>query len=230
LGGGGSILTVPVLHYVLAVPMETAVPMSLAVVGITSAIGVISHHRNRTIRWDRVVTFGPAAVVGAFLGGRLSRVVSAPWQLGIFAVLMIAAAISMYAGPGLWGRFSGLDGERKSLAAVVVLGGAVGLLTGLVGVGGGFLYVPALVLLGGLPMRQAVGTSLGLIVISCVSGFVSHLGRGAIDWRATAIFTALAVIGVVTGSALVPRVPQDRLRRLFAALLLGMGAVVLWKR
>ncbi|MEO8451045.1 MAG: sulfite exporter TauE/SafE family protein [Gemmatimonadota bacterium] len=232
LGGGGSILTVPVLHYILGVSMETAVPMSLVVVGLASAVGMVSHHRSRSIRWDAVATFGPAAVVGAFLGGRLSRVLSAPWELGIFAVLMIAAAVSMYVGPGRWtvARSSEGGGERRSLTVVTLLGGLVGMLTGLVGVGGGFLYVPALVLLAGLPMRQAVGTSLGLILMSCASGFVSHLGRGAIDWRETAVFTALAMVGVVAGSALVPRVPQDRLRRGFAAFLLVMGAVVLWKR
>ena len=112
---------------------------------------------------------------------------------------------------------------------IALLGAFVGALTGLVGVGGGFMYVPALVLLGGLPMRQAIGTSLVLIILSCAAGFVSYLGRVAFDLQATVLFIALATIGVGVGSRLVGRVPQPVLRKAFAVLLVVMGVMVLIK-
>ena len=113
---------------------------------------------------------------------------------------------------------------------MLALGAGVGLITGLVGIGGGFIYVPALVLLGGLPMKQAVGTSLVLIVLSCVAGFASYVGHVALAWPAIALFTGLAVAGVLTGSALVRHISQHALRRAFAFFLFLMGALVLLRR
>ena len=232
LGGGGSILTVPVLVYVLRLSMKQAVPMSLIVVGTTSLFGALSHHRARNIRWDAALGFGPAAMVGAYAGGKVGLAVSSRLQLTVFALLMVAAAASMYLGPGLWMReqAGGDDAAvRRPLPLIVALGALVGLITGLVGIGGGFLYVPALVLLGGVAMRQAVGTSLVLIILSCAAGLASYLGQVTIPWGATAAFTALAIVGVLAGSALVKRVSQRALRRTFALMLLVMGVLVLFK-
>jgi uncharacterized membrane protein YfcA len=229
LGGGGSILSVPVLAYVLHYDMKQAVPMSLVVVGVTSVIGVIGHHRNRTVRWDAAIPFGPAAVAGAFAGGRLATRVSSQVQLTVFAVLMLAAAASMYLGPSLWAARDPAAGGtgRRSLVAIMALGAAVGLLTGLVGVGGGFLYVPALVLLAGIGLKDAVGTALVLITMSCAAGLASHLGSVTIDWAPTALFTALAIVGVLAGTRLVRSISQTTLRHGFAILLGVMGIVVL---
>jgi len=229
LGGGGSILTVPVLVYVLHYPMKEAVPLSLVVVGVTSAFGVGHHHRAGNVEWPATLAFGPAALAGAFAGGRLSVLVSSRFQLTIFAVLMIAASASMFFGPRLPVEGAAAPRRRRAWPLLMFLGGLVGVLTGLVGVGGGFLYVPALVLLGGVAMKHAVGTSLTLIVMSCVAGFASYLGRVVIDWRAAALFTALAVIGVLVGSRLVRRVSAAELRRAFSILLLVMGVLVLLK-
>ncbi|MGE0439946.1 MAG: sulfite exporter TauE/SafE family protein [Gemmatimonadales bacterium] len=229
LGGGGSILAVPVLVYVLGFGMKQAVPMSLAVVGITSAFGVLSHHRNANIRWSAAAAFGPAAIVGAFAGARLAGLVTSRMQLTIFAVLMLAAAISMYTGPALWMPSGDQATARRPWPVVALIGGLVGMLTGLVGVGGGFLYVPSLVLLAGLPMKQAVGTSLVLIIMSCIAGFISYLGVETIDWQATGLFAALAIVGVLVGSRLVNRVSQAGLRKAFAGFLLVMGILVLLK-
>lgn len=233
LGGGGSILTIPVLVYVLRYSMKQAVPMSLVVVGVTSVFGALNHHRAGNIRWDAALVFGPAAIVGAFGGARLGLALSGRVQLMIFAVLMLAAAVSMYTGPGIWmrtkepNRLDRTDG-RAPLPLILLLGAAVGMITGLVGIGGGFLYVPALVLLGGLPMKQAVGTSLVLIVTSCLAGFASYLvHRVPLAWGATLLFTAIAIVGVLAGSALVKSVPQNALRRGFAVFLLFMGILVL---
>lgn len=229
LGGGGSILAVPVLVYVLHFSMKQAVPMSLVVVGATSLFGAVSHQRHRNIRWDAAIAFAPAAMAGAFLGGRLGGAASSRLQLTVFAVLMLAAAASMYFGPALWSgaREEEPPAPRRPPALVALLGLGVGMITGFVGIGGGFLYVPALVLLGGLMMRQAVGTSLVLIIVSCLAGLLGYLGRVSIPWAATAIFTGLAVAGVLAGSALAQRVPQARLRRGFALLLVLMGVLVL---
>jgi uncharacterized membrane protein YfcA len=228
-GGPGGGLGEPVV-YVLGFTMKQAVPMSLAVVGTTSLFGAVSHHRDRNIRWGAALGFGPAAIVGAFAGGRLGLAVSSRLQLMIFAVLMLAAAGSMYFGPSLWG-----DGgratprPRRSVPMIAALGLLVGTITGFVGIGGGFLYVPALVLLGGLEMKQAVGTSLVLIILSCMAGLTSYLGRVEIPWGDTLLFTALAIVGVLAGSRLVRRVSQANLRRAFAVMLVIMGVLVLLK-
>jgi uncharacterized protein len=229
LGGGGSILAVPVLVYVLGFGMKQAVPMSLVVVGTTSLVGAVNHHRSRNIRWATALAFAPTAMAGAFLGGRLGTAVSSRLQLMVFATLMLAAAVSMYAGPALWGGTDpyAAPPARRPLVLVGLLGLVVGLITGFVGIGGGFLYVPALVLLGGLAMRQAVGTSLALIIVSCAAGLLGYVGRVEIPWRATALFTGLAVGGVVIGSTVVRHVPQATLRRWFAGLLVIMGLLVL---
>lgn len=228
LGGGGSILTVPVLVYVLNYGMKEAAPMSLLVVGITSIVGAWRHHQAGNIRWDAALAFVPAAMTGAFLGARVSAQIPSSVRLIILAILMVAAAVSMFFGPTLWaGRDDPVPGARRPWWLLAALGGVVGAVTGLVGIGGGFMYVPALVLLGGVAMRQAVGTSLVLIITSCASGIAGYLGRVAIDWRATLTFTSLAIVGVLLGSRLTSRVSPTALRRGFAVLLVLIGAAVL---
>lgn len=220
----------PVLVYVLHYPVKQAVPMSLIVVGLASLFGIVNHHRHHNIRWDAALAFGPAAIVGAFLGARWAFHVTARFQLGLFATIMLAAAVSMYFGPSLWHQGSPEPRPRRPLPVVMVLGGGVGMLTGLVGVGGGFMYVPSLVMLGGLAMKDAVGTSLVLIVLSSLTGLLSYLGVVSLDWAAVGLFAGIAIAGVVVGSALVRHVSQAGLRRGFAILLLVMGILVLVRR
>jgi hypothetical protein len=229
LGGGGSILTVPVLVYVLAYPVKTAIPMSLVVVGLTSLVGVVGHARAGTVHWRAALAFGPTAVIGALAGAQLGLLVSARLQLTVFSVIMIVAAVAMWGGQALWshGAPSEAPPTPRPLGFVGLLGGLVGTLTGLIGIGGGFLYVPALVLLAGLGMKQAVGTSLVLIVLSAAAGFARYSGEISFDWAAIAAFTALAFVGVLGGTRLVAHVSQRALRRGFAMFLLVMGAVVL---
>lgn len=228
LGGGGSILAIPVLVYVLDFGMKEAVPMSLAVVGITSVVGAWSHHRRDNLRWSAAAAFGPTAMLGAFAGARLGAVVPSKVQMTIFALLMVGAALSMWAGPAVWLPRANRGGSRRpAWVGIAILGLLVGALTGLVGVGGGFLYVPALVLLGGLAMNEAVGTSLLLIIMSCAAGLASYLGVLPIDGRATMVFAGLSVVGVVIGSRLGASVSPGRLRKGFALFLLVMGVLVL---
>lgn len=229
LGGGGSILTVPVLVYVLGYPVKTAIPMSLVVVGLTSLMGVAGHARAGAVQWRAAFAFGPPAVVGALAGAQLGLLVSARLQLTIFAVIMIVAAVSMWFGQSLWIR-GGAPADSpapRPLAMVGLLGGLVGLLTGLIGIGGGFLYVPALVLLAGLEMKAAVGTSLVLISLSAAAGFARYAGAVDLDWLAIGAFTALAFLGVLAGARLVRHLSQQALRRGFSLLLLVMGVIVL---
>lgn len=223
LGGGGSILTVPVLHYVLGYPVKEAIPMSLVVVGLTSGFGAISHWRAGTLHGRSALAFGPPAIVGAVLGAELGLHVDATIQLTVFAVVMLAAAISMLRG----GIVEAATPSRKPLPLVTLVGTLVGVLTGFVGVGGGFLYVPALTLLGGLTMKQAIGTSLVLILLSCSAGLVRYSGHFDLDWNAIALFTGIAFLGVAAGSRLVPSFPQQTLKRGFAVFLVVMGALVL---
>jgi uncharacterized membrane protein YfcA len=232
LGGGGSILTVPVLHYVMGYDVKAAVPMSLVVVGLTSAVGAVAHARHGTLSLRTALAFGPPAIVGALLGSQLGLRVSAALQLIVFAVVMLLAALSMFFGSQrivALGEAKGLTPHpQRPFPLITLIGGAVGVLTGVVGVGGGFLYVPTLVVLGGLPMKQAIGTSLALIMLSCIAGVAGYRASAvAFDWTSIALFTAIALVGVAIGSRLVRHVSQTQLRRGFAVFLLVMGALVL---
>ena len=226
LGGGGSILTVPVLHYVLGFPVKEAIPMSLVVVGLTSGFGAISHARAGTVHWRSALAFGPPAIVGAILGAELGLKVSAGTQLMVFAIVLLAAAGSMLRG-GVARAAPRPRDDKRQWPFITLVGALVGVLTGFVGVGGGFLYVPALTLLGGLTMKEAIGTSLVLILLGCSAGLVRYSGPLDLDWRAMALFTGIAFVGVAVGSRLAPYVSQQALKKGFAVLLLVMGALVL---
>jgi hypothetical protein len=228
LGGGGSILTVPVLVYVLGYAAKPAIAMSLPVVGITSLIGAALHRRLGNVRVATALTFGPVAMVGAFGGAKLAPTLSGAVQLTLLALVMLAAAVSMLRGTAP----STAGGERDAparLALLVPVALGVGVLTGLVGIGGGFLVVPALVLLARVPMRQAVGTSLMVIAMNSASGFAGYIGHVELDWGFLAGFTAAAVAGALAGTALAARVPQAALRRAFAIFLLAVGSFVLYR-
>lgn len=224
LGGGGSILTVPVLVYVLGYAAKPAIAMSLLVVGVTSLIGAALHWRLGNVRVGMAFTFGLFAMVGAYAGARLSALLSGSVQLVLLAVVMTAAAASMLRSQhepessAFW---------RPALFISVAL--SVGVLTGLVGVGGGFLVVPALVLLARVPMRQAVGTSLLVIAMNAASGFVGYLGAVDFDWSFLIGFITAAVAGALVGTALIAYVPQSALKRGFAVLLFAVGSFVLYK-
>ena len=226
LGGGGAILTVPVLHYVLGYPLKISIPMSLVVVGLTSAFGVIHHARAGKVRWRNALGFGPPAILGAILGAELGLRVDAAVQTGVLAAVLLIAAFAMVRGSRAAAPATPPP-PRHWTPFITVTGAVVGLLTGFVGVGGGFLYVPALTALVGIPMKEAVGTSLVLIVLSCAAGFARYVGDVQLDWQAIAAFTALAFVGVAAGSRLIPYFSQQTLKRVFAGLLFAMGTLVL---
>ena len=225
LGGGGSILTVPVLVYVLGVGAKPAIAMSLVVVGATSLIGAALHWRLGNLRVGVAVTFGLLTMVGAFAGAKLAIHLSGTTQLALLAIVILAAAVSMLRGGGAAVEATGAPRRMLLLPAAI----GVGILTGVVGIGGGFLVVPALVLLARVPMRQAVGTSLLVIAMNSASGFAGYANRVTLDWVFLSGFTAAAVGGAVVGSALASRVPQAALKRGFAVFLLAVGGFVLYR-
>ncbi|MFC4147895.1 sulfite exporter TauE/SafE family protein [Micromonospora mangrovi] len=225
LGGGGSILAVPLLVYVADLPAKEAISTSLLVVGATSAVGVLPHVRAHRVRWRTGLVFGLAGMTGAYVGGRLAEFVPAGVLLTGFALMMLATAVAMIRGRRpVEGR--PVPHELPALR-VIVDGVVVGLVTGLVGAGGGFLVVPALALLGGLPMPVAVGTSLVVVAMKSFAGLAGYLSSVSIDWGLAAAVTAAAVAGSLVGGRLAGRIPADVLRRSFGWFVVVMGVFVL---
>ena len=225
LGGGGSILTVPVLVYALGFAAKPAIAMSLPVVGVTSLIGAALHWRLGNVRVRTALGVGAVTMAGAFAGAKLAALLSGATQLALLAVVMLAAAASMLRGTRERAREAGSARPHPALLGAVAFG--VGALTGLVGIGGGFLVVPALVLLARVPMREAVGTSLLVIAMNAASGFAGYVGTVSIDWGFLAAFTVIAVLGALAGTLLATRVPQAALKRAFGVFLLAAGGFVL---
>ena len=224
LGGGGSILAVPLLVYVAGLEPKEAIATSLLVVAVTSAVGVLPHARAGRVRWRTGLIFGASGMAGAYAGGRLGEYVPASVLLAGFAVMMLATAAAMIRGRP---RAAPGPGREIPLVHVVVEGVVVGAVTGLVGAGGGFLVVPALALLGGLPMPTAVGTSLVVIAMKSFAGLAGYLATVEIDWGLALVFTAAAVAGSLAGARLSGAVPQELLRKGFGWFVVVMGVLVL---
>ena len=228
IGGGGSIITVPVLVYVIGVEPHEAVGMSLAVVGATSLVGSILHHRRGTLDIRTGLIFGGAGVVGAIAGSPLTRLLSPGSLLLAFAALMLTIAALMLRRNAMAGASTE---ERKpfSIWKALAAGFGVGVLTGFLGVGGGFLIVPALLMFGGLAMREAVGTSLFVIFLNCFAGLMGHASQNAFDWGLTVLVTALAVAGAGVGASLSHRVAANRLQTGFAVVVLLVAVFLVTK-
>jgi uncharacterized membrane protein YfcA/glyoxylase-like metal-dependent hydrolase (beta-lactamase superfamily II)/rhodanese-related sulfurtransferase len=226
-GGGGSVLSVPLLVYVAGWTPHQAAAGSLFIVGVTSAITLASHARAGRVRWRTGLIFGVAGMAGAYGGGRLADLVSGDVLLGAFALLMLAASVGM-----IRGRRGGGGGDRDELdlPAALALGVGVGTATGFVGAGGGFAIVPALVLVAGLPMQAAVGTSLLVITMQSAAGFAGHLAGSTLPWPSTLAITASAAVGSLAGSRLTGRIPADSLRRWFGVGVLAVATFVLYEQ
>lgn len=228
LGGGGSILTVPILTYVAGLEAKEAIAASLFVVGVTSAVSVVSHARAGRVRWRTGLVFGAAGMAGAFVGGVVGGYLPGQLLLLAFALMMLATAGAMIRGRSRPADGGAAAGERELPVVKVVLEGlVVGLVTGLVGAGGGFLVVPALVLLGGLPMSVAVGTSLLVIAMKSFAGLAGYLTSVQLDWPLVLAVTAAAVVGSLLGARLVGVLPEKVLRRGFGWFVLVMAVLIL---
>jgi uncharacterized membrane protein YfcA len=228
LGGGGSILTVPILVYVAGFEAKEAIAASLFVVGVTSAASVISHARGGRVMWRTGLIFGAAGMAGAFVGGLLGGHIPGQILLIAFAIMMVATSVAMLRGrKKKTGAGAAPVRHELPLGRVLLDGAVVGLITGLVGAGGGFLVVPALALLGGLPMSVAVGTSLAVIAMKSFAGLAGYLTTVQLDWGITLGVTAAAIVGTLAGSRLAGRIPETALRKAFGWFVLAMGAFVL---
>lgn len=228
LGGGGSILTTPILIYVLGVPAKPAIATSLLVVSITSIAGMFQHARAGNVVWKTGFAFGAAGMAGAYLGGMATRWIPETVLLSMFALMMLATSIAMFRGRRT--PSGAVEGQEQPLLRVIVQGALVGTVTGLLGAGGGFLVVPALALLGGLPMQKAVGTSLFVIAMNTASGFAGHIQHTAIDLPLALGMSAASVAGSFIGSAVGKQVKPESLRRGFAVFVLVMGCFVLYQQ
>jgi hypothetical protein len=227
VGGGGSILAVPVLVYVVGQDVKEATTAALLIVGTTALAGAVEHARRGRVRVRTALPFAAAGAAGAVVGTALNRLSSPETILVLLALLLLAAAYGMVRRPADDGRSETPARGRGLWLAVVPAGLGVGVLTGFFGVGGGFLIVPALVLLLGVPMRVAVGTSLLVIAVTSAAAFAAHVTTGGLDWAVAAVFTAAGVAGAVAGSRLAGRVPSARLRQGFAVLVAAVAVLVL---
>lgn len=231
LGGGGSILAVPVLLYLLGLPAGVAVPMSLPVVGVTAAAGAFTRWRAGQLRVVPALLFAGVAMVSAFASARLGHDIPDRPRLIVFIAILLVAATLM------WNRSRRralltmepvAEPVPKGLALPTLLPAAavVGALTGLVGVGGGFLIVPVLVGVLALPMPQATATSLAVIALNTLAAGAGWWGRVTLDWALTAGVTAAALIGMTIGTRLAPRFSAPTLTRAFAVLLVVVSVVM----
>ena len=227
LGGGGSVLTVPIFVYVLGFSPKDAIAMSLAVVGATSAFGTVGHWRAGHVNARIAIVFGGVAMLGTLFGVRVARFIPGTTQMLIFGVVMLAAAVFMLRGRPRCDEESGADAASPVMSAVKFIpAGAPGRVShGYRRRGGGFLIVPALVLMR-MPLREAVGTSLLVITGTCVVGFLGYLGHVRLDWVAVALVAAGTLPGIAMGSYLHGLVPQSVLRRGFAVFLVLIAALI----
>jgi len=257
IGGGGSILTVPILVYLFQLDAVLATAYSLFIVGLTSLVGSVSHMRLGNIHWRTAIVFGIPSIISVFLtrsyvvpmipdpiftfgesvnGGAAFVLTKSVGLLLLFAMIMVMAAYSMIkpakkeVASAVNPPVAELDAPTFNYPLILAEGAIVGLVTGLVGAGGGFLIIPALVLLAKLPMKKAVGTSLMIIAAKSLIGFVGDMsGDEVIDWNFLAVFSAIAVVGILLGSWLSKRIPGEKLKPAFGWFVLVMGTYIIIK-
>ncbi len=238
IGGGGSILAVPILVYVLGLDAKVAIAMSLAIVGVVSLIGVIPHWQQGNVNLKTAIGFTPPAMLGAFLGARIAALpfVTNTLQLVCFAVMMLIASYFMIRKPKeILDKHVELSVPEKDRLkypwlAIIAEGLGVGILTGFVGVGGGFAIIPALVLLGGIPMKEAIGTSLLIITFKSATGFLGYLTQVNINWNLMLSFTTAAALGVIGGAYLTKKIHGAKLQQAFGYFLVAIAIFILIKR
>lgn len=229
-GGGGSIVTVPLLVYVVGLDAKVAIATSLLVVGLASLAAIVPHSRSGNVYWRTGIIFGLAGMVGAYTGGRIAQFVPDPMLLLFFAAVMIGSGSAMLRNRKPVDAARGAaptEPQARALPRIVIDGLVVGIVTGLVGAGGGFLVVPALVLLGGLSMHAAIGTSLLVIAMKCFAGLAGYISHVPIDMHSAVLVSTLAIIGTIAGSTLSKRVPEQLLKRGFGVFVLIIAAILI---
>jgi hypothetical protein len=239
-GSGGSIIAMPALMVLLDVPAKSAIAMSLGIVAVTATISAWDNWRRGNVDVQISLVFGFFGVIGTYGGARLGVVTPVVVQLVLFALVMYAAAWKMLqrkAVPVQSAQLATAGGPpldeetiiSTNLTHIAAHGIGVGVLTGLVGVGGGFLIVPALVLLSGIPMKMAIGTSLAIVAAKSYAGFAGYVGSVPVDWGLMGSFTAVTVVGSFVGTRMAHRFSQETLKRAFGWFLVVVATYLLLK-
>jgi len=243
IGAGGSILTIPVLVYLLGIAPIHATSYSLFIVGISATIGVFRYLKNNLVCIRTVFVFGIPSVISIFITRKylLHKIPSVILTIGDFeitkniglmlllAILMIIASYSMIKKPSIIRVDPQVNNTQYRYFLIFQQGIIVGLLVGLVGAGGGFLIIPALVMLAKLPMKKAVGTSLAIVSLNSIIGFLSDFGVHQFNWNFLMLFTALAIVGIIMGSYFSKFVSGAKLKPLFGWFILLMGSYIIIK-
>ncbi|MBF0245539.1 MAG: sulfite exporter TauE/SafE family protein [Planctomycetes bacterium] len=231
-GSGGSIIALPALIYLLGVAPKSAIAMSLGVVAVTATLSSIDHWRRGNVDLKVALVFGIFGIIGTFAGARLGVITPVAIQLGLFALVMYAASWRMLRPQAVQESIAievSRDWLSRRMFHIALHGIGIGVLTGLVGVGGGFLIVPALVLLSGLPMKLAVGTSLAIVAAKSYAGFAGYWGNVPIDYTVMGWFTLITIVGSFTGTRLAAKISQQALKRGFAWFLIVVASYILIK-
>ena len=242
IGGGGSILTVPILVYLFHIEPVLATSYSLFIVGTTSAAGAIQKFRDGLVDVRTAIVFGTPSIIAVYLT-RKFLVPSIPksiftigsfeltkpiFLLLLFALLMVSASISMIRGYGFLSRVK-VDKSKINYPVLILDGLAVGTLTGFAGAGGGFLIIPALVFLSGLEMKKAIGTSLLIIASNTFFGFIGDMGHYEMNWTLLLTISAIAVGGIVIGHQLHHKIHGDHLKKGFGWFVLATGCYIIMR-
>ena len=233
LGGGGSILTLPILVYVAGLDPRDGIATSLLVVGSTSLAAMLMHARKGRVAWRVGALFGVASMVGAFVGARVAHYLPSRGLLAAFTVMMVVTALAMMrkrAEPTPSDETSPRTNAGAGALRAALVGISIGVLTGLVGAGGGFVIVPALVFFAGMPMRLAVGTSLLVIAMNSFAGFWGTVAHANVPWKLALVVTAASVVGGLIGAAWADRVKPAALRSFFAWFVLAMATFMVVKQ
>jgi len=234
-GSGGSIIAMPALMYLLGVEAKSAIAMSLGIVAVTATLSAWDHWRRGNVDVRVALVFGLFGIAGTFAGAKVGVMTPVVVQLVLFALVMYAAAWKMLK-PALVPQPASTGSQpppqpaaEARLGHIAAHGIGIGVLTGVVGVGGGFLIVPALALLSGLPMKLAIGTSLAIVAAKSYAGFFGYLGAVPIDWSMMMSFTAVTIAGSFAGTRLAHRFSQEMLKRSFGGFLVIVATYILIK-
>ncbi len=241
IGGGGSILTVPVLVYLFGISPTLGISYSLFIVGFTSLVGAFNNYRKDLVNFKTALLFGASSITTVFITRKFIiphvpdvfftigsfQVTHALFVMVVFAVLMLAASISMIRNKKV--AADEKSTSKKKPLLLVFYGILIGLVTGFLGAGGGFLLIPALVILMKLPMKEAIGTSLLIISLNSLIGFLGDIGRHPIDWKFLFIITTIAIAGVFAGGFFNQKVNAEKLKKGFGSFVLLMGCYIIIK-
>lgn len=243
IGGGGSILTVPVMVYLFSVNPLLATSYSLFVVGSTSLVGAYNNYRRGLVSIKTGLLFGISSIATVYLT-RKYFIPAIPKKIAtigsfvitenimtmvLFAILMVMASLSMMRSGKKKETTDVVSDKKINIPKLLVYGIGIGFITGLLGAGGGFLLIPTLVLLVGLPMKEAVGTSLFIIALNSLIGFTGDLGHFEIDWKFLIVVTLIAIIGIFIGGWLGKKIHGDKLKKGFGWFVLIMGIYIIVK-